>query len=157
MLTSCLRHMDVPMMTGRTALVRRLHTSTTRLRLSWTGNEGDTTQSLGEAGCLGAEVCSEDLLVQRLWRNIPERSVGPPSLCPPDFHGIKKLKSNLQFANSSYWPNHDLVADCCLRKSISSIRRRKILMNCEPAWCHSTKYDFGILMVVSEISCICEP
>lgn len=30
-------------------------------------------------------------------------------------------------------------------------------MNSEQAWCHSTKYDFGILMAVSEISYICEP
>lgn len=34
---------------------------------------------------------------------------------------------------------------------------KKKSMNSEQAWCHGTKYEFGILMAVSEISYICEP
>lgn len=37
------------------------------------------------------------------------------------------------------------------------VSKEKPAMNSEQAWCHSTKYDFGILMAVSEISYICEP
>lgn len=37
------------------------------------------------------------------------------------------------------------------------VSEEKTPMNSEQAWCHTTKYDFGILMAVSEISCICGP
>ena len=74
-----------------------------------------------------------------------------------------KPQSSPNFA-SFHSHKRDLVTDFCLRKSIPSniIHNpppppNKTPMNAEQAWRHSTKYDFGILKAVSEISYICEP